>query len=100
MAEPEEDKVLRGVVDDNDDLVRKAPGMIYMETQIENHCAIHTANNLLQGPRLCFADFRDVALVMESQQDALHHSPEGDFSNEVITAILAGAGIPLQPYHK
>jgi len=88
------------LVDENEEMLKNAPCMVFMETQVENHCAIHTANNLLQGPRFCFSDFRDVALSMEAQQDVLHHSPEGDFSSEVIMAILAGAGIALQPFHK
>ena len=84
----------------NQELLETHQGSIYREGQVESWCALHAVNGVLQAPRFCLPDFVEKASELEKKQDVVHHSSEGDFSLETITAVLADANSPIQPYHR
>eukprot|EP00440_Ansanella_granifera_P019890 gb/GFBE01021610.1/.p1 GENE.gb/GFBE01021610.1/~~gb/GFBE01021610.1/.p1 ORF type:complete len:332 (+),score=75.38 gb/GFBE01021610.1/:1-996(+) len=82
------------------------PGGIYHEKQIGSLCALHTVNNLLQGPMFTDGDFRGVAAELDRAERALMGGGSMDYGNarmdgfynvQVVQAVLNRAGYAVEP---
>ena len=77
-----------------------ATATFFHETQRDALCALHSVNNILQGPFFTRKDFNHIARVLEKMVTAQHEKEEhgnraGWYTIEVITTALQDKGLRL-----
>ena len=74
-----------------DTLYHVVPG--YFESQVENFCAVHSSNNVLQCRVFSPESFRNISDNLTKIDNFTHHSKSGYFDTDTIYGALESLGL-------